>query len=135
MAQFLLCIHIAGKLSIFWVTCNQLFKFKTKKCHGAGLSDLLLSKMAKYGKSKTDSHICRNLHQTIKSFGKCLPIQISTVPTTLRLSRRRPTRVSVQHPVLHLSSWAETVFNYGGHFFMQGKDLDSAQQFSNELVD
>ena len=91
--------------------------------------------MAKCGKSKSDSHICRNLHKTIKTFEKVLPVEISYVPTTLRLSRKRPTPVSVQHPVLHLSSWAEVSFNRGGHYFMQGKTLDNADDFSRDLVD
>ena len=95
----------------------------------AGLADPLLSKLAKCGKNKTDSHICRNLHKTIKAFGRALPVEISGVPTHLRLSRRRP-QVPAVHPVLHLSSWAETIFDNGGHFFMQGCDLSHAAEFS-----
>ena len=44
-------------------------------------------------------------------------------------SRRRP-QVPAVHPVLHLSSWAETIFDNGGHFFMQGCDLSHAAEFS-----
>lgn len=56
----------------------------------------------------------------------------STVSTThLRKKRKIP----VQHPVLLPSNWAETIFNYGGHFLMQGKDLSDAGQFSQDLTD
>ena len=111
----------------------QGFSFETPLF--AGLADPLLSKMAKCGKSKLDSHVCRNLHRTIKKFRMTLPVDISVVPTKLRLSRKRPQVIPCNHPVLHLSSWAETIFNNGGHFFMQGKDLSSVDEFSLELID
>lgn len=91
--------------------------------------------MAKCGKNKLDSHACRNLHRTIKVFKKALPVEISRVPTKLRLSRRRPQLVHVMHPVLHLSSWAATIFDRGGHFFLQGRDLSQAEEFSSVLKD
>lgn len=98
-----------------------------------GLSDPLLSKMAKCGKSRTDSHICRNLHTTIRRFKTVLGVNVSTVATKIRLSKRRPDPVSCAHPVLHLSSWAECIFDAGGHFFLGGNDLDSFDTFRVEL--
>lgn len=41
----------------------------------------------------------------------------------------------LNHPVLHLSSCAETIFSKGGHFFLQGKDLSEADDFSRTLLD
>lgn len=100
-----------------------------------GLADRLLSKMAKCGKSKLDSHICRNLHSTAKKFDKVLPVQISSVPTSVRISRRRPQRVPVNYPVLYLSDWAECIFNGGGHFFLGGRSLDQLGEFQSILLD
>ena len=97
-----------------------------------GLADPLLSRMARCAKSRSDSHACRNLHRAIKAFGKELPVRTTTVST----ERVRKKRIfPVQHPVLLPSSWAETIFNYGGHFLMQGQTLDNAAQFSIDLVD
>ena len=89
--------------------------------------------MAKCGKSKKDSHICRNLHRTIRRFKKVLGVKVSTVTTKIRLSKRRPDLVQHPHPVVHLSSWAEVIFDHGGHFLLGGKDLDSFDAFSLEL--
>ena len=91
--------------------------------------------MAKCGKSKLDSHICRNLHTTIRRFGKQVPVQISTVRTSIRLSRRRPNPIPVAYPVLQLTDWAECLFNFGGHFFLQGRSLDYANTFRDVLND
>lgn len=98
-----------------------------------GLADPLLSKLSKCGKNKFDSHTCRNLHSTIKAFKKALPVKTSTVPTLLRRSRRRLKKIPVDYPVLHFSDWAEVIFNAGGHFFLGGKDLDSAHDFGLTL--
>lgn len=100
-----------------------------------GLADPLLSKMARCGKTKLDSHICRNLHSAAKKFGKVLPVRISHIPTMVRISRRRPQRVPVNYPVLYLSDWAECIFNSGGHFFLGGRNLDYAGEFQQVLVD
>lgn len=120
---------ISMQLHDAFVSCSTFFGLLF--C-SAGLADPLLSKMARCGKTRTDSHICRNLHRTVRSFGKDLPVSITTVSTThLRKKRKIP----VQHPVLLPSNWAETIFNYGGHFLMQGKDLSDAGQFSQDLTD
>ena len=100
-----------------------------------GLADPLLSKMAKCGKTKLDSHICRNLHTTVRQFKRLLPVKMSTVQTHVRLSKRRIQEVRVAYPVLHLSDWVECNFNLGGHFFTAGLGLDKADQFQQELID
>ena len=99
------------------------------------MSDPLLAKMAKCGKSKLDSHICRNLHATARKFGKILPVQISRVPTMYRLSRRKPKRVKCKYPVMFLSDWAECILDMGGHFFLGGKSLDEVDMFGVQLED
>lgn len=98
----------------------------------AGLADTLLSKMARCGKSRSDSHTCRNLHHTIRKFQKSLPVRTSKIPTEWL---RKKKRHRVEHPVLYPSSWAELIFSNGGHFFLQGKDLSQSDWFSNTLVD
>ena len=100
-----------------------------------GLADPLLSKMAKCGKTKLDSHICRNLHTTVRNFKRLLPVKMSTVRTYVRPSRRRPQKYLVDYPVLQLSDWAECLFNLGGHFFTGGFGLDHADQFKQVLND
>ena len=99
------------------------------------MSDPLLAKMATCGKSKLDSHICRNLHATARKFGKILPVQISRVPTMYRLSRRKPKRVKCKYPVMFLSDWAECILDMGGHFFLGGKSLDEVDMFGVQLED
>ena len=101
----------------------------------SGMSDPLLKKMSRCGKSKSDSHICRNLHTTIRTFGKILPVKISHVTTMYRLSRRKPKRVKTDYPVIFLSDWAECSFDMGGHVFLGGNSMDDIDSFGNQLVD
>ena len=91
--------------------------------------------MAKCGKTKLDSHICRNLHKTVKKFDKVIPVEISTVRTSVRLSRRRPQKVPIDYPILRFSDWVECIFNFGGHFFLGGQSLDHADEFRGVLSD
>ena len=64
---------ISMQLHDAFVSCSTFFGLLF--C-SAGLADPLLSKMARCGKTRTDSHICRNLHRTVRSFGKDLPVSI-----------------------------------------------------------
>lgn len=130
---------IIGCICCILKVLNRTEPFVIASCCSAspllGLSDPLLSKMARCGKSKLDSHICRNLHTTVRKFSKAMPVNLSSVRTSMRLSRKRPQEVPVQHPVLHLSDWVECIFNRGGHFFLGGQSLDHAEQFREVLVD
>lgn len=91
--------------------------------------------MARCGKTKLDSHINRNLQNTIRNEGKIVPVTISTVQTRIRVSKRRRTLSAVSWPVIRLSSWAECIFDYGGHMFLGGRDLDHADSFAELLAD
>ena len=98
-----------------------------------GLSDKLLSKMAKCGKKKVDSHACRNLDQCIKQHGRRLPVRVSYVETMVRRSKRRKQEEPFQYPVLKLSDWADAIFSNGGHYFLGGRDLDHSDEIGQEL--
>ena len=100
-----------------------------------GLVDPLLAKMAKCGKSKRDQNACRNLHRTVATFKRKLPVKTSYVSTHYRRSKRKTAKVRVQYPVLRFSDWAECIFSQGGHFLLGGKSLDYADEFSQQLDD
>ena len=93
----------------------------------------MIGKLARCAKSKEDSHACRNLHNAIKKCGKKLPVKITTVPLWIRHSRKRKIPVLTKHPVLLFSSWAKTIFDYGGHFFFGGKSLDHLDTYRVKL--
>ena len=100
-----------------------------------GLADPLLKKLSKCGKTKTDSHIQRNLHRTMRQFRKVLDVELGTIKAKIRISKRRGTCLEVDYPVVRLSAWAETIFNHGGHFFLAGQSLDYAEEYGKVLVD
>lgn len=100
-----------------------------------GLADPLLKKLSKCGKSKRDSHVQRNLHRTIRKFRKALDVEIATIKTKIRISKRKGACLLVDYPIIRFSAWAETIFNHGGHFFLAGQSLDYALEYGNVLVD
>ena len=110
------CFEIPFPHQVVW----QFQKSNPSTTACPGMSDPLLAKMAKCGKSKLDSHICQNLHATARKFGKVLPVKISRVPTMYRLSRRKPKRVKCKYPVLFLSDWAECILDMGGWSLLLG---------------
>lgn len=89
--------------------------------------------MAKCSKTKWDSNACKNLHRTVRTFGRMLPVKITEINTFLRRSRRRKVETPVNYPVLRFSDWAELVLDNGGHFFLGGRSLDHWQEFGREL--
>lgn len=89
--------------------------------------------MAKCGKSRQDSHACNNLHKVIKKHDVQLPVKVSTVSCWIRTSRRRVHQVLTNYPVLRIVDWIQTIFAYGGHFFLGGRSLDHLDAFRTEL--
>lgn len=98
-----------------------------------GVNGPELSELAKCGRKRVDPNACRNLHNLIKRKGRLLPVTISYIPMSKRLSRRRLATVPTVHPVIKLSEWAKTIFGKGGHFFMRGRSLRSVRVFRKEL--
>lgn len=97
-----------------------------------GVMDEMMTDLARCGRSKTDPNICRNLHRLLERKNRLFPVKVSYVSTMIRKSRKQP-MLRVQYPVLNMSSWAQSIFSRGGHFFMQGGDLDNLAQFQNTL--
>ena len=100
-----------------------------------GLVDPMMDRMAKCGRTRVDSHACRNLHSLIWKAGKVLPIKISYVTMNKRISRRKLASIPTSPPILKLSDWATTIFSRGGHFFLRGKSLETASTFGIQLED
>lgn len=95
----------------------------------------MLIQLAKCGKKRVDPHACRNLHNLITRTGRVLPVPISYLRMCKRISRRKLAAIPMAHPILKLTSWAETIFNHGGHFFMRGRSFDTVLKFQEELLD
>ena len=95
----------------------------------------MLRDMAACGKTRTDSHCCRNLHRLIHRTSKTVAVNISTVTAPVRLSKRGKKKKSamVQYPILRVSDWARCIFNLGGHFFLGGQNMDSLEAFGDTL--
>ena len=98
-----------------------------------GITDPLLKKMAMRGKRKADSHSRAKLHRPVKRTGRCLPVKVSTVKCWIRTSRKRVCQILCDYPILRLTDWIDTIFNYGGHFLLGGRSLDHIDSFKNEL--
>lgn len=87
--------------------------------------------MGRHQSSKS-RNFSRALHTLIHKKDKTLPVQLSSVLTKVKVSRRRKILMK-PWPVIHLSSWLECCFggrNYQGFFFLGGNrlvDLDVAQ--------
>ena len=77
--------------------------------------------------------MCRNLHGLIRRDRKMLPVQVSSVETMWRTSRKKPAR-HVKYPVLKPSDWARCSLSKGGHIFLGGNDLeDHGAEFGKTL--
>ena len=98
-----------------------------------GIIDRQLHRMARCGKSKTDPHVCSNLHRLLAKTGKLLDVKKSTVPLWIRYSRKRPQQALVNYPVLRVTDWMDTIFRHGGHFALGGNSLDNPEPFREEL--
>lgn len=109
--------------------CNLFFGVLQKQ----GIVDPVLGRMARCGKTKTDSHICRNLDRLVHREGRLLPVQVSAVPTSIR-TRKRATKLPVNFPVLKLSDWLAAIFKTGGHFLLGGRSMNNLPEFQEELL-
>lgn len=89
--------------------------------------------MSRCGKSKTDTHSCRNLHRLLANTGKMLDVKISTTPLWVRYSRRRPQQALVKYPILRMTDWMDCIFRHGGHFALGGNNLDHVESFGKQL--
>ena len=100
-----------------------------------GIEDPMLKNMAACGKSRNDSHMCRNLHKLIEKSARALPLPTSTISAPIRTSRKgRPLKVKdVEYPILRPSDWARCIFKGGGHFLLGGSSLDDVQVFQDSL--
>lgn len=98
-----------------------------------GFLDRNLRRLARAGKSKRDSHACRNLHRVIGKTGKRLPVKVSFVRLWVRTSRRRVHLIPTKYPMLRLPDWVSCSFQYGGQFFLGGCTLDDPSAFIMKL--
>ena len=84
----------------------------------------MLRDMAQCGKTRCDSHACKNLHRLLHSRGYTVPVNITTVTTPVRLVKRGVTKKCIsQYPVLRLSDWCRCIFQTGGQFLLAGLTL------------
>lgn len=91
-----------------------------------------MKRLARCGRSKDDRNVCRNLHGMIARGRKLLPVNVTTVGTMWRTSRKKPPSY-VKYPVLKPSDWARCSLSKGGHHFLGGKDLSQALEFGHTL--
>ena len=91
-----------------------------------------MEKIARFRRTKTGRHganAARNFHRWVHKDERALDVPISMVKIPLRLRLRDKTgakkvrRLKVDYPVLHLSSWFETLMGFFPDFFMAGHDL------------
>ena len=95
----------------------------------------MLRDLARCGVSRDDPHMCRNLHRLIKRASRQIKISITDIRAPIRTSKRgRPLRWKyAAYPILLPSSWADSIFRSGGHFWMGGCTLQDADSFGEVL--
>ncbi|CAE7368125.1 unnamed protein product [Symbiodinium microadriaticum] len=86
-----------------------------------GIVDPVLGSLAKCARSKKNE--CRNLHRHIHATGRTFPVEISGVPTPVRVLSGKPRNTTVSYPVLFLSSWCRECFKDGGNMLLGGYSL------------
>ena len=92
-----------------------------------GIVDPVLGSLAKCARSKKNE--CRNLHRHIHATGRTFPVEISGVPTPVRVLSGKPRNTTVSYPVLFLSSWCRECFKDGGNMLLGGYSLSEDQQW------
>ncbi|CAE7395083.1 unnamed protein product [Symbiodinium necroappetens] len=86
-----------------------------------GIVDPALGKIARCARSKKNE--CRSLHTLIHAEGRTFPVEISEVPTPVRVLSGKSTAMTVPYPVLFLSSWCRECFKTGGSMLLGGHNL------------
>ena len=100
-----------------------------------GIVDSNLARLGVQRGVKGENH-CRRLHAFARKTECLLSVRVQKVQTIVRqIEKSKVHEVEIDYPVLPLSSWMETSFNLGGHFFLGGKGLSSFSQFSKILCD
>ncbi|CAE7945255.1 unnamed protein product, partial [Symbiodinium sp. KB8] len=87
--------------------------------------DPALGKIARCARSKKNE--CRSLHTLIHAEGRTFPVEISEVPTPVRVLSGKSTAMTVPYPVLFLSSWCRECFKTGGSMLLGGHNLSQEE--------
>ena len=90
-----------------------------------GIVDPALGKIARCARSKKNE--CRSLHTLIHAEGRTFPVEISEVPTPVRVLSGKSTAMTVPYPVLFLSSWCRECFKTGGSMLLGGHNLSQEE--------
>ena len=92
-----------------------------------GIIDPALAALASCSRSKKNE--CRKLHTLIHAEGRTFPVEISSVPTPVRVLSGKPKIMTTAYPVLLLSSWLRQCFNIGGKMVLGGFSLSDEDQW------
>ena len=105
-----------------------------------GVMDPGLEKLARYRRSSTGKkgpNAARDFHRFVDRELKALPVQLSTVATPIRARKRakadgkkRFHLLIVDHPVMHLSSWAKCLLTNYPKFMLGGHDLHDIDAYT-----
>lgn len=99
-----------------------------------GIADRQLSLLATRKNADKGGNSCRRLHGFAVKMGKRLPVKEKYVKTPIRtVTKAKVHEVETDFPTLPLSSWMQTSFDLGGHFFLGGKSTECFEEFSKML--
>ena len=82
----------------------------------------MLHKIARAGTSRTN--VCRNLHRLLHASGEQYPVDIASVPVTIRLRKPRPHFEVVQWPMIRISDWARAILKHHPPYLLGGCKLE-----------
>ena len=93
----------------------------------------MLHKIARAGASRTN--ICRNLHRLLRTSGAQFPVEVTTVPVTVRLRKPKPHSEVLQWPIIRITDWARAILSRNPAYLLGGLRLEDGlgwqQQFSS----
>ena len=79
------------------------------------------------------TNVTRNLRRVIRGADATVPVEITVVPTTIRLRKPRPRVIPVFWPVLSMRSWSEILMARYPKLMLGGFDLDQEDQWKKLL--
>ena len=92
----------------------------------------MLHKIARAGASRTN--VCRNLHRLLRGAGVQYPVEIATVPVTIRLRKPEPHNEVLQWPIIRLSDWVRALLKCHPSYLLGGMELEDTLGWQHQFA-